>query len=287
MALQNSNFKNFIPAIWEARLLSNLDKNLVALNMVNRDYEGNISSYGDTVHINSVGNIAIKEYDGSDIDAPEELTSTQQTLLIDQAKYWHVQVKDVDAVQANLNLVDTTTERASYAMAEAIDTDLFAVMTAGAGIKVGTASSPIEVTPDNAYELLVDLSVKLNEKNVLKSNRKLVLPPFFVGMLQKDARFNKNENVLLNGVVGSAAGFSIIESNNLKSTSTYTAALAGNTDATSFASQLSQTEAYRPERNFADNIKGMVLYGRKVVQPDQLAVFYIKPSASSYETTGA
>lgn len=238
MALANSNFKGFIPQLWSARILANLDKNLVALTMTNTDYEGEISAYGDTVHINSVGDITVKSYTGADIDAPEELSNTQQTLSIDQAQYFNFAIKDVDAVQANVNLLDKSSERASYAMAEKIDTDLFETMVSGAGIKVGTASAPVEVTPENAYELLVDLGVTLNEKNVGKANRKVVLPPFYVGMLQKDARFNKNENVLLNGVVGRAAGFEIIESTNLKSTTNYTASIAGLPDATTFAKQI-------------------------------------------------
>lgn len=268
--------KNFIPKIWSARLLANLDNQLSALSMVNRDYEGEISQFGDIVYINQMGDITIKTYTGADIDAPEELTSVQQTLKIDKANYFNFAVKDIDSAQANVALVDKAMERASYQLADAMDKDIFEAMATGAGVKIGTASAPIELTAENIYDTIVDIAVKLNEKNVPKGGRKLVLPPFAIGMLAKDARFTKQETVLASGVVGRVAGMDIIESNNLKSTSTYVAAVAGLPEATAFANQVSETEAYRPESNFADAVKGLSIYGRSVVQPDALAVVYIK-----------
>lgn len=76
--------KNFIPAIWEARLLEHLDKTLVYGNLVNRDYEGDIQQQGDTVKINQIGDITINDYDKSTGIKVEDLDSTQTTLTIDQ-----------------------------------------------------------------------------------------------------------------------------------------------------------------------------------------------------------
>ena len=74
---------NFIPELWSARLLHALDKSHVAANLVNRDYEGMITQQGDTVHINSIGAVTVKDYTkNSDIEAPEELTTADQTLVI-------------------------------------------------------------------------------------------------------------------------------------------------------------------------------------------------------------
>lgn len=170
------SFNNFIPTIWSARLLANLDANLVALQFVNRDYEGEISAYGDTVKINQVGNITIKDYDGTDIDNPEELDSTQQDLKIDQAKYFNFAVKDIDKAQANVNLLNASMGRAAYAMASVVDSDIFNVMSTGAGIKQGTVANPIEIDVKNAYDVLVDLGVLLDEKNVPIGGRKIALP---------------------------------------------------------------------------------------------------------------
>ena len=80
------SIQNFIPTIWSARLLNHLDKSHVYLNLLNRDYEGEIKNFGDTVKINQVGDVSIKDYTkGTDIDAPEDITGEQQELKIDQA----------------------------------------------------------------------------------------------------------------------------------------------------------------------------------------------------------
>lgn len=274
------SFNNFIPTIWSARLLANLDKNLVALQFVNRDYEGEIKAFGDTVKINQVGNITIKDYDGTDIDDPEELDSTQQDLKIDQAKYFNFTVKDIDKAQANVKLLNESMKRASYAMSDVVDQDVFKVMSEGAGIKEGTASNPIEIDVKNAYDTLVDLGVLLDEKNVPIGGRKIALPHWYLGLLAKDPRFTKDMDILANGVVeGATVGrFNLLASNNLKTGSggiSHTP--AGLTDATTFAYQVVETEAYRPEKNFSDAMKGLNVWGRKVIQKDALANFIIKP----------
>ena len=283
MALPNSNYKNFIPTLWSARLLANLDKSLVFLNMVNRDYEGEIKAYGDTVKINQVGDITIKDYTGADIDDPEELSSTQQELKIDQAKYFNFTVKDVDKAQANVGLLDQSMQRAGYAMSNLIDQDI-AALVSEAGVKVGTQAAPIEIDATNAYDNLVDLSVKLDEGNVPKAGRKIVLPPWYFGMLAKDVRFVNNFNVLPNGVVENAtvSGFSLLQSNNVKTGTGGTHhVMAGTTQAISFANQVIETEAYRPEKNFSDAVKGLTVWGRKVIQPEALANFIIKPKVET------
>lgn len=276
-----SNFKNFIPTIWSARLLANLDKNLVFLNMVNRDYEGEITAYGDTVKINQLGDINIKDYTGADIAAPEELTSIQQTLVIDQAKYYNFAVKDIDKAQANVNLIEGSMARAGVAMAGVIDQDIAALVTQ-AKIKVGAVGTPIQVGKKDAYDYLVDLGVKLDEANISKVGRKIVLPPWYIGLLSKDYRFTRDPKVLQNGVVeGQVVGnFQILESNNvLKAASDPTVyqVMAGTTQAISFANQVVETEAYRPEGNFSDAVKGLNVWGRAVIQPNALANFVIKP----------
>lgn len=282
MVLGSSNFKNFIPTIWSARLLANLDKSLVALQFVNRDYEGEITAYGDTVKINQLGDITIKDYDGTDIDDPEELNSAQQTLTIDQAKYFNFAVKDVDKVQANVNLLDGSMQRAAYAMADVVDQDIFGVMVAEATNKQGTVAAPIEINVANAYDKLVDLGVFLDEKNVPKVGRKIALPHWYLGMLAKDPRFTKDLTILANGVVeGATVGrFQLLASNNLQTgTGGVVHCPAGTDQATTFANQIVETEAYRPEKNFSDAVKGLNVWGRKVVQKDCLVDFIVKQAA--------
>lgn len=264
-------YQNFIPTLWSARLLANLDKNLVYGDCVNRDYEGEIKGLGDTVKINRIGDITVGDYAG-DVGTPEELSSTQTTLVIDKAKYFNFKVEDIEAVQANVNLVDQAMGRASFAIGDVID-QYVASFTTSAGIKVGNTTTPKALTtPAAAYDQLVDLKVELNKKNVSKMGRFVVVPPEFVGLLEKDDRFTKysGKDVLSNGVVGNVAGFEIRESNNVPVTSGKYSILAGTELAISFAGQIAKVEAYRPEASFADAVKGLYVYGAKVIEPNAI-----------------
>lgn len=269
--------KNFIPQIWSARLLANLDKNLVYANAVNRDYEGEIKKFGDTVKINQMGDVTVKDYKGGVIEDPEELNSNQTILTIDQAKYFNFKVDDVDKAQANVTLVDKGMGRASYAVQDVID-KFIAALVKDAKIKVGNTSKPVEITVANAYDTLVDLGVELDNKNVPRVGRFVILPPFYLGLLSKDPRFTKDFKILENGVVDGAtvSGFKIMMSNNVPFSAGNYSIMAGTDMAISFAGQVTEVEAYRPEKSFSDAMKGLYVFGAKVTQPDCLACLTAK-----------
>lgn len=157
-------FSNFIPQVWSARLLEHLDKVHVYAGLMNRDYEGDIRAFGDTVHINQIGSITINDYTGADLADPEELDSKQMDLVIDQAKYFNFQIRDIDNVQSNPKLVDAAMQRASYGINDVVDNYLAGLLLAGAAQEnVLTAEN---LTGETAYDYLVDLGVRLNENNV-------------------------------------------------------------------------------------------------------------------------
>lgn len=268
--------KNFIPQIWSARLLEHLDKTHVYANLVNRDYEGEIKQYGDTVKINQIGDVTIKKYTGSEIDAPDDLSGEQQLLTIDTANYFNFAVKDVDNAQTNPKLMDEAMRRAAYGMNDTIDTYLAGLMAAGAEGELGSDDSPIVATKADAYDYLVDLGTLLTEQNVPLVGRWVVVPAFYHGLLLKDDRFvgngtDANTAILQGGLVGAAAGFSIYVSNNVPNTeSEKYKILAGTNAAASYAEQITEVEAYRPEKNFADAVKGLHLCGAKVLQSGAL-----------------
>lgn len=276
----------FIPELWSARLLYALEKAHVATNLVNRNYEGEISNHGDTVHINTIGAITVKSYTkNTDIDAPETLTTTDQTLVIDQAKYFNFQVDDVDKVQAAGELVDTAMGRAAYALADVSDAYLLGVIAAGAaaGNTIGSAAAPVALTGSNVYENIVKLKTKLDKANVPNTGRTIVVPPDVHSLLLLDDRFAKStatagQEALINGLVGRIAGFDVYMSNNVKTgtgTDTgktpYFEITAQITDATTYAEQIIKTEAYRMESRFADAVKGLHVYGAKVTDGTKIA----------------
>lgn len=273
--------KNFIPQIWSARLLAHLDKIHVYAGLVNRDYEGEITQFGDTVKINQIGDITIKKYTGAKIDDPDELTGEQNTLVIDQANYFNFAIKDVDNAQTNPKLMNEAMARAAYGLNDTVDSLLAGIMVAGAAGAIGSDESPIVPTKDDAYDLLVDLGTELTEKNVPLVGRWVVVPPFYHGFLQKDSRFvgngtDVNMAILQGGHIGAAAGFQIYVSNNVPNTDgAKYKILAGTNAGTSFAEQITETEGYRPESNFSDAVKGLHLCGAKVLQKDALATLTV------------
>lgn len=276
----------FIPELWSARLLYALDKTHVATNLVNRDYEGQITNVGDTVHINSIGAITVKDYTrNTDMDAPEALTTSDQTLLIDQSKSFNFQVDDIDKTQSPGDLVDAAMGRAAYALADVADAFLLKTIAAGVatGNTIGAASGPIALTKDNVYENIVKLRTKLDKANVPNQGRTIVVPPEVYALLLMDDRFAKNEatagqDALLNGMVGRVAGFTVFMSNNVATgtgtdtgKTAYFEITAQVSTATTYAEQILKTEAYRIEKRFADGVKGLHVYGAKVTDGSQIA----------------
>ncbi|MCD8143062.1 MAG: P22 coat protein - protein 5 domain protein [Clostridiales bacterium] len=276
-------FTNFIPEVWSARLLEHLDKVHVYANLMNRDYEGDIRAYGDTVHINQIGSITISDYDGTDIGEPEEVDGAQQSLTIDQAKYFNFQIKDIDNAQSNPKLIDAAMQRASYDMNDVIDQYLAQLLVSGCqeGNILYDDSTAVTPTEEDAYDYLVDLGVALSEANVPTLGRWVVIPPWFHGLLLKDPRFvgngtGYNQAILQGGMVGEAAGFEIHLSNNVPNTDgTLYKVLAGTNAAGAYAEQLVELEAYRLQNNFSDAVKGLHVYGAKVLQPGALALMTI------------
>jgi hypothetical protein len=285
------SLNNFIPAVWSGNLLSNLNKAHVYAQpgLVNRDYEGDIKGAGDRVNINQIGRVTVFDYvKNTDMPAPEVLTDNQRTLIIDQAKGFNFGIDDIDKAQTQPKVMTEATKEAAYALAEATDKFVAGLYTAAA-TNVGSTVAPSTVaSASDAYDYLVQLSVALDEQSVSRGNRQVVVPPWYLGLLSKDNRFVgagvSSDAILRNGFQGSAAGFDIVMSNNVPTATDATAGVsfkiqASTPQARSFAEQIVETEAYRPEKRFGDALKGLHVYGGKVVRPEALAVLHLKRPA--------
>lgn len=273
----------FIPTVWAARLLVALEKALVygQANVSNRIYEGEIKEAGNTVKIASVGDVTIGNYTkDTDISNPEILSDSDQSLLIDQSKYFNFYVDSIDRAQQNVNILDEAMRRSAWGLREKADAFLAGIMVAAvpAANKLGSVTTPLVPTKDNAYEYLVDLGVLLDESNVPLENRFVIVPAWFHGLLLKDERFIKagtfrSDAALANGEVGGAAGFSILKSNNVPNVAAGEyKIIAGHSMATAYVEQIVDLQNYKPEKRFGDAVKGLHVYGAKVVRPTALAM---------------
>ncbi len=203
-----------------------------------------------------------------------------RSLLIDQAKYFNFFVDSIDRAQQNVNVLDEAMRRSAWALRDAADSFLATTMETAvpAGNTIGSTGTPIVPTPETAYEHLVDLGVLLDEANTPIEGRFVIVPAWFHGMLLKDDRFVnagtiRSDRRLGNGQVGEAAGFSIMKSNNVPNTAGGAYKLiAGHAVATAYVEQVLDLQAYKPEKRFGDAVKGLHVYGSRVIRPSALAM---------------
>lgn len=272
---------DFIPTVWAGRLLTALESALVygQAKVCNRDYEGEIRSSGNTVKIASVGSVSVGDYvKDTDISDPTVLTDSEQTLPIDQSKYFNFYVDSVDRAQQNVNVMDEAMRQSAYSLRNEADQFLASTIVTGMGTNlIGSSTTPKVPTKDDAYEYLVDLSVMLDESNTPMEGRFCIVPPWFHGLLLKDDRFihagtSRADSVLANGEVGEAAGFRILKSNNVPNTTgAKYKIIAGHASATAYVEQIVDLQNYKPEKRFGDAVKGLHVYGAKVIRASSLA----------------
>lgn len=267
----------FKPEVWSALILSSLKKVLAYGDVVNSNYEGEISEYGDTVTVNSVSRPTISTYvPGVTVIAPEQQTTAARKLLIDQAKFFAFEVDDVDKRQARSSLLEELLAESAYGLADKVDQFLAGLYT---GVQAANALGIVAVptaTPLTAYDnVLVPLKVKLDEANVPSEGRWCIVPPWFHGRMLRDDRFiradasGEQNPASKNGKVGQAAGFDIRMSNNTPFPGgDDNIVIAGYRGAISYAQQINSVEAYRPQDSFGDAVKGLQLYGGKLMRPD-------------------
>ena len=284
--------EGFIGTVWSARLLENLQKSLVygQNGVINRDYEGELAGKGSTVKITSIGDITIGDYTkDTDIALPEALNDAQTTLVATESKYFNFAIDDVSRAQMSNNIMDGAMRQSAYNLANVADQFVAATMVAGVASanKIGsdTAGKVPDTTPLNtAYEYMLQMGTMLSNADVPREGRWIIVPPWFSEKLALDERFTQSPalsgNILTNGVVKQAAGFTVLESNNVPTVAgsggdagkiNYKI-VAGSGIATTFADSVSKVEAYRPERRMSDAVKGLHVYGAKVVRPSALAL---------------
>jgi hypothetical protein len=270
---------NFKPTIWSRELLFSLKKQLMGLNLVNRNYQGDITREGDTVKITTPSGITIADYTGADLTF-QTIASTQQTLTIDQAKAFAFTVDDVDQAQANVALMQAFMVEAAFSLANVADQFVMSSYTEAAAANVIDTGG---FTKSNAYEQLTEASKLLNEANVPNQGRYVVVDPAGVKALSNDAAFQRASDlgdvISREGFMGRAAGFDVWMSNNIPvDASDVKHYLFGHPIAITFADQILKTEAGRHEAKFGDFVKGLHVYGKKVTRPTALGTIEIAPA---------
>ena len=277
---------NFIPEVWSAAILEALRAKLVFPSLCNRDYEGDIREAGDTVHITGYDDVTVRKYVRGQPITVDDVTDKEAAVLkIDKSDYFAFKVNDLDKAQAKADLTGKFTNSAAYNMMKNVENYISNLMDAA----VETPAKTVAVgTPADAYLAVVEAGRKLDVQNVPDEGRWLVVSPDFYALLLQDSRFiegtEAGHNTLLNGVVGQVRGFTVVKSNNVprKSSSPDTQSiLAGTNAAVTFAQQVSKVEAMRMQTDFADMVRGLDLYGAKVIRPECLTKITLNLSTST------
>lgn len=293
----------FIPEVWSGRILEKFYAATVLAAISNTNYEGEIKAYGDKVIIRTIPTLTIRDYEATGPLTIERPGSSVLNLLIDKGKYFAAIADDVLRVQADVDMLDLWCDDAAEQLKITVDTQVLAAIpsqvdaknkgdTAGkisGNINLGKATAPITVGPADAtnivgiISLLIDMGVCLDEQNVPETGRWLVMPAWAIGMLLKsDVRaanvMGDATSALRNGRVGQLSRFTVYQSNLLptatESAKTAFYFLAGHNTGLTFASQLTNTESLRAESTFGTIVRGLQVYGFKVLKPESIVVAY-------------
>lgn len=264
---------NFIPTIWSETLANELEKKYIAVNNCNRDFEGDIKSKGNTVKISGVGDISVFDYTrNTDMSAPETLSDSERTLVIDQAKAFNFQIDDVDKAQTVPKLMQAAMKKAASALANAADNYVFGLANSCKEENIINFTAPTE---ENVIDSILGIRTKLYRSNVYDADDIVFEVSPEVGELILKAKINiatNNNSSLESGCIGNICGTNIYVSNNVVRDGNIHKCIARSKRAVAFAEQLSEIEAYRPEKRFADAVKGLHLYGAKIVFPEEYFV---------------
>lgn len=306
------SLQNFIAEIWSRELLLTLRKAEVYAALCNTDYDGDIAKMGDTVRINAIGDITVSNYTkDTSIGSPQTLTDAQTTLTISQAKFFNFAVDDVDKAQGNPAVMAEAMSFAAYRVRDQIDQFVAGLYTDTQTTNlIGSSGSPVTVSRatqanigagTTLYDYLVALEQLLTQNNVPNdADRFVVMPAWGKTLLSQDLRFtsfNTPDAVKAirtggldgsgappaGGYIGQVENLGVYVSNNaphlggtLGASGSQDVFLAGHKSAWSFADNVQEVEGYRPPDRFADAVKGLHLYGAKVVRPQALAVGYFQ-----------
>lgn len=287
----------FIPEIWSKKLIEKFYDATVLTAISNTNYEGEIRSQGDMVKIRTIPTLTINDYSSGQTLVNQRPESEIVELLIDKGKYWSAIVDDVQDVQADLELMNMWAGDASEQMKIKVDTEVlgsivpdFASENKGAAagrisgnINLGATGTPLGVDKTNILDVILDMGQVLDEQNRPETGRFLVMPYWATTLLKKsdlkDASLTGDgTSPLRNGRVGMIDRFEVYQSNNLPKVvdggQNAFNFIAGVKNGLTFASQLTKTESLRAESTFGNIMRGLQVYGYKVIDGKSLTSAY-------------
>ena len=296
----------FLPSVYSRKVLNFFRKASVVEAITNTDYAGEISAYGDSVKIIKEPVISVSDYTrGSDTTATK-LTDQELNLVVDSAKAFKFIVDDIETNMSHVNFKEVASSSAAYALKDSYDAAVIASMFSGVSASspdhiIGSDSATADSTMSHAtnsvdllgsdgtgvdaLDLMARMARKLDDQNVPEEGRWFVAPPQFYEELGKSGSkllsvdFNAGQGSIRNGLVssGKLRGFDMYKSNNIAATSNASGkVLAGHISSTATANTILSTEVIRDPSSFGDIVRGLHVYGAKVLRPEALvSAFFV------------
>ena len=289
----------FIPEIWSTKLIEKYYDSTVLSQISNTDYEGEIRNQGDKVHIRTTPTLEIHDYQIGQTLVNQRPEAPTLELLIDKGFYWSAIIDDVVEKQQDIDQMNLWAQDAAEQLKIKLDSRVLGSIVpdvhaenkgqnAGrisGNIDLGATGNALAVDRDNVLETILMMGQVLDEQNTPESNRFLILPYWMTTMLKlsdiKDASLTGDGTTpLRNGRVGMIDRFTVYNSNLLPryvdGAHNPTHVLAGTTEGLTFATQLTKTESLRAESTFGNIMRGLMVYGHKVVKPEALTAAYVR-----------
>lgn len=293
----------FLPSIYSKKVLNFFRKASVVEAITNTDYAGEISAYGDSVKIIKEPTITVYDYTRGSDTTSTKLTDQEITLVVDSAKAFKFIVDDIETNMSHVNFKEVASSSAAYSLKDSYDAAVLSTMFSGvsasgpdhvigadaaagtAGVGETTASVDLGVASEvDPLDLMARMARLLDDQSVPEENRWFVASPDFYEELSQSGSkllsvdFNAGQGSIRNGLVssGKLRGFDMYKSNNVPSVSTATGqCLGGHMSSTATANTILSTEVIRDPSSFGDIVRGLHVYGAKVLRDDAMVkAFY-------------
>jgi len=268
--------QHFIPEVFSKKLQAKFYAQTVLSEVTTNEYEGEISGLGNKVNIRAVPAVTVADYTGT--LSYSDVTSSTIELNIDKAKSYAFKVDDILRTQADIDFMNEAAKDAAQNMKIEIEQDVFANVAAGSSLTDINGGTPATVSTSNVLGFILDAGKTLDENNIPEEDRFMIVNPATASILkQTELRqaYLTGDSVspLRNGFIGMVDRFKMYVSNNLSTTAGVTSGLYGHPKAIAYASQFTNTETVRLESSFGDGVRGLAVYGYKVVLPTALGEF--------------
>ena len=272
--------QHFIPEVFSKKLQAKFYAQTVLSEVTTNEYEGEISGLGNKINIRAVPAVTVADYTGSLSYA--DVTSSTIELDINKAKSYAFKVDDILRRQADIDFMNEAAADAAQNMKIAIETDVFANVGAGSSL-TDVNSSEAGTNAGNILGHILTAGKTLDQNNIPETERFMIIDPATAAIIKnsdlKQAYLTGDaESPLRNGNIGMIDRFTVYVSNNLPSSGSVTTGLYGHPKAVAYASQMTNTETVRLESSFGDGVRGLAVYGYKVVLPTAIGEFKLKTS---------